>query len=402
MSTDEGAVHSPRYGADEHGAGGAGEDDELALTHPDFDARPMVRKKARPPRQWKRREKPSPCMMSNFPWETVFQHLLAHPRSLIMMQMVDKGLAWRLAKDHHLWNKIFRRHLYRCSHLDRQIKQTRFPSLKLGKAGLTGIPVHLGMIRGDPNSESLKPGFDEEFTAYVRVAFSLMHGPRCGLCGSRWHHEPYWSLGLRVCKLCMANNLITSWELLDRYGIHYADIATIFGFGRVFYYYQEFGAKQDRLPPHGALPSDLSHRRCMWVFWRPHLERLIDLPALYVEQKARKQAAAFLCGVMRRARALSLRRGVEKGPGGRRWYSIDKLVMELYRDERRSTSIIPWKNSRTDFPSIGGADWAFIGAPLCKKTRHEQRHGQPRAAFASFMFRWEDSGPFLRPQEPRV
>jgi hypothetical protein len=349
-------------------------------------------------------------MMANFPWEMVFHHLVSHPRSLILMQMVDKGLAWRLQSDHALWAQAFKKHIYRCSHLDRQVRQTRFPSLKLNKAGLLGIPVHTGAVRGDHDAQTLPEGFDVEFTNYTRKAFALMWGHRCGLCGCRWHHEPYWSLGMRVCKLCMANNLMTSWELLDRYGTHYADISNLIGRGRVFYFFQEFGAKQDSLPPHCALPSDHTNRRCMWVFWRPHLEKLIDLPALYRDQKVRKAAAAFLTGVMRRARIFCLRRGVEvaekrkRSEGGQeeekrwRWLSVDRLVMELYRDERRSTALVPWRLSRTDFPSIGGADWAFQGQPSCKQSRHERRHKVCRGAFVNFMFRWEDSGPFTLPE----
>lgn len=342
-------------------------------------------------------------MMANFPWEMIFQHLITHPRSLILMQMVDKGLAWRLQSDHALWTQAFKRHIYRCSYLDRQVRQTRFPSLKLNKAGLLGVPVHTGAVRGDHDAGSLPPAFDTEFTSYTRKAFALMFGHRCGLCGCRWHHDPYWSLGMRVCKLCMSNNLMTSWELLDRYGTHYADISKLIGHGRVFYFFHEFGPKQDILPPHCALPSDHINRRCMWVFWRPHLEKLIDLPALYTSQKERKMAAAVLTGVMRRARVFGLRLGVETlenkaGGKKRKWLSVDRLVMELYREERRSAALIPWRHSRTDFPSIGGGDWAFPGNPWCRQSRHEWRHKESRAAFTTFMFRWEDSGPFTLPE----
>lgn len=338
-------------------------------------------------------------MMANFPWEMVFRHLIPHPRSLILMHMVDKGLAWRLRSDHAIWVQVFRRHIFRHTNLDRPVAQTRYPHLKLSKSSLTGIPVHTGLIRGDPTATDLPPTFDSDFTAYARKAFALMFGQRCGMCGCRWHHEPYWPLGMRVCKLCMAGNLMSSWELLDRYGTHYADISRLIGNGRVFYFFQEFGAKQDRLPPHSSTPADISNRRNMWVFWRPHLAKVIDLPALYTLQKQRKAAASLLSGVARRARVLALRRGIAGRDGERRWLSIDRLVMELYRDERRANLTVPWRNYRTDYPSIGGPDWAFVGSPGCKVCRHERFHRESRGALSTFMFRWEDSGPFTLPDE---
>ena len=354
-------------------------------------------------RQWSRRDKPSACMMANFPWEMVFQHLVARPLSLIMMQMVDKGLAWRLQNDHALWVQIFKKHLFRYMHrghcyteVRSSLRQTRFPALKLMKAGLTGIPVYIGPVRGDPGAYTLPADFDAQFTAYARKALALKFGPRCGLCGCRWHHEPYWSLGMRVCKLCMANNLLTSWDLLVRYGTNYSDVTEVFGHGRVFYFYHEFGPKQDHLPPHGAAQADLAQRRSLWVFWRPHLEAALDLPALYAAQKERKRAGVVLSALARRARVTSLRRGLENTRGERRWYTTEKLLMELYRDERRSLALIPWGQCASSFGSVGGPEWGFIGHPKCNKSRHEHRHGEGRNVFSAFMFRWEDCGPITR------
>jgi hypothetical protein len=332
-------------------------------------------------------------MMANFPWETVFRHLFPYPRSLILMQMVDKNLAGRLQNDHALWVLIFKRHLFRCVHTARQVHQTRYPALKLNKVGLTGIPMHTGPVKGDIGNYTFPDDFEAQFTAYARKAFALKFGHRCGLCGCRWHHEPFWSLGMRVCKLCMSNNLLTAWDLLDRYGTHYADITGLIGHGRVFYFYHEFGPKQDHLPPHGADRADLAHRRSMWVFWRPHLELSLDLPALYAAQKERKRAAAVLTAVARRARVTSLRRGLENTRGERRWYSTDKLLMELYRDERRRLALTPWRQCASDLASVGGAEWGFLGYPHCGKSRHEHLHGESRNVFSAFMFRWEDCGP---------
>lgn len=354
--------------------------------------RELTRRRQRPARQWARRDKAPACMLANFPWEVIFRRLSRHPRSLILMQMVDKNLAQRLGSDHELWAMIFKRDLYSSHFATVQVRQTRFPNLKLFKAGLSGVPVHVGPMRGDPTERSLPEGFDGVFTKYMRQAYALQHGHRCGLCGCRWHHEPYWSLRMRVCRLCMAGNLVSSWELLDRYGVHYSDVARRVGGGRVFYFLQQFAAGQDRNPVHGAMPLDIQQRRHMWVFWRPHLEKVLDLPALYVAQPLRKEAGLRLCAVFRRARVWSLRCEYGK-QGACRHRSVDRMIMTLYREERLRQATLPWGCWRSEYPSVGGPDWAFSCRAHCGVSRQEHLWGESKHAVGQYMQRWEDSGP---------
>lgn len=353
-----------------------------------------------PPRRWARRPKVSSCLVAGFPWEVVFKHLCTHPRSLILLQMVDKNLAHAICTNHALWRSVFKRDVYRAAYATREVKQSRYPGLKLCKSGVTGVPVHMGPIRGDPDDHRLAPNFDAVFSAYVRKAFALMHGQRCGLCGCRWHHEAYWSLGMRVCRLCMAGNTVTNWELADKYGVHFFDVLRSLG-GKVFYFLAAAGVGQDRSHPFSVRRSDLVHRRHVWVFWRPHLETCLDLPALYREQQDRRAAALLLCAVVRRARVRGLRAEFA-GRGRQSRRTVDCLVMALYREERTR---LAWQSRAlwdSDSFCHGAGDWGFAGQPRCGVTRHQRMHGESKHTLATYLFRWEDNGPSLFAPPPRA
>ena len=224
------------------------------------------------------------------------RHLVKHARSLILMQMVDRNLRRTICSDDRLWRRVFKDQIYKASHLSQPVKQTRYPGLRLFKSSLTSVPVHMGPIRGDRDDHTLPAGFDEAFAAYVRKAFALQNGHRCGMCGSRWHHDPYWSLGMRVCRLCVAGNVVSNWELLDKYGLHFYDILRQIA-GKVFYFAQACAPKHDKLPPFSVRPVDLAFRQQIWCFWRPHLAQCFDLPALYAEQQRRRAAVQLLSGL---------------------------------------------------------------------------------------------------------
>ncbi len=51
--------------------------------------------------------------MSLFPWEVVLEILFRKSqRSLVLLQMVNKGLLVMLAAENMLWIRIFKRHVY--------------------------------------------------------------------------------------------------------------------------------------------------------------------------------------------------------------------------------------------------------------------------------------------------
>lgn len=354
---------------------------------------PMRPHKMQRGRRWACRDKVSACLVANFPWEIVFKHLMWHPRSLILMQMVDKNLSHAIRSNDALWRSVFRSHVYRTAHAVVEVRQIAYPGLRLYKCGVTGVAVHMGCIRGDPDDHALPFGFDAVFSAYVRKAFALLYGQRCGLCGCRWHHEPYWSLGMRVCRLCVSGNVVSGWELFDTYGVHFYDIIKQIG-GRVFYFMQQCGVGQDKTPAFRVRPIDLIQKMSVWVFWRPHLEKCLDLPALYKQQQAKRSAALLLCAVVRRSRVLGLRREFGYyGRHGRR--SFDCLMMALYKEERRRE--VAQDASRLSLSTYvpGGGDWAFNGTGRLGRSRHEHFHRESKYVLATALFRHEDWGPAL-------
>ena len=350
---------------------------------------PMKRRKPPRTREWKRRDKVSACISALFPWEVVFQILFAKsPRSLVLLQMVSKSVRATLAAERMLWIKVFKRFVFTSAYNSVKVNSSEYPGLNLYKPVLTGVPVHMGRIRTDPDGATLPPEFDESFCAYTRKAFALLSVDRCGLCGCRHRHEAYWSLGMRVCQLCMAENTISNWELVDKYGVHFYDIMRDIS-SKVFYFTMQATLSESRLAFHAAMDFQVMGKRPFIMFWRPHMDRLFDFPALYQEQKQRKISAMLLCAILRRQRVYVLRREHAKHP----LRSPDCLVLKLFGEERRRVCcpyVSKWRNPNATQINSGDGTWAFWEAPVCGKSRHHRRHGELKEALASHMHKWED------------
>ena len=361
---------------------------DVAKAQEQLQPAPMKRRKPPRTREWKRRDKVSACTSTNFPWEVVFQILLVKsPRSLVILQMVDKNLRSLLAAERTIWIRIFKRYIYSTAYVNTKVFSSEHPLLNLHKSGLNGIPVHIGKIRTDPDGASLPPEFDASFAAYVRKAFALHSVDRCGLCGCRHRHDAYWSLGMRVCQLCMAENSISSWELVDKYGVHYSDIMRDIS-GKVFYFRLPASLKQHRVAFHSERSCQVMSKSNTLMFWRPHLEKILDLPGLYQEQKLKREAAKRLCAVLRRARVYHLRCEHSKHP----LRSPDWLVMRIFSEERKRRClpyIGRWKTYST-YLNPGDGSWAFWETPVCGKSRHHRRHGEFLGILASHIVNWED------------
>ena len=350
----------------------------------------MKRRKPPRTREWKRRDKVSACTSALFPWETVFQILFTKsPRSLVLLQMVCRSLRATLAVEEMLWIRVFKRFVFTTAYNSVKVPSPEYPGLTLYKPVLVGVPVHMGRIRTDPDGVSLPPEFDASFCAYVRKAFALMSVDRCGLCGCRHRHEVYWSLGMRVCQLCMAENTISNWELVDKYGVHYYDIVRDIS-GKVFYFSMQTTLGESRLSFHAAMDFQVMGKKSVVMFWRPHLEKLLDLPVLYQEQKQRKVSAVLLCAILRRLRVYSLRREHAKHP----LRSPDCLVLRLFGEERRRACcpyMSKWRSPNAAYIHPGDGSWAFWETPVCGKTRHHRRHGEWKEALATHLHKWEDT-----------
>ena len=328
--------------------------------------RPKSRKKDR---VWGNRPKVSSCLSKNFPWEVVIGWLKMHPRSMIILQMVDRNLRHTIQTNDLMWTEWFNRSVRSKSFLNRGVSDPLFPQLKLYKYELTGIPVHIGLNRGNASqSDTFDPDFNTYFTKYVIRAFALMHGTRCGVCGCRHRHEAYWSLRMRVCKLCMAENTITGWTLFNSYGVDYTDIISLIA-RKVFYYSANLNMGMEKVAFYDFRASDIRNKSLQYMFWLPHLSKLLDLPALRVDQVNKKSAATLLTSVVRR-HWIACQRVLFADKKAR--HSIDCLTVTLFRNERKRVAV-PYKK----FMLSGGPEWGFPEPSFSKECKYTARNGEP-------------------------
>ena len=144
----------------------------------------------------------------------------------------------------------------------------------------------------------------------------------CGMCGTTRHAtRPYWCLGKRLCRNCVQANLVSHLVLYDKYWVTFARPVQSHGSFvdavcmNVFFF-------NTRLTPNQRL--DFSNNRIdfpggtrtVWFFWRPHLERVLNMRALEREGLEKSRAAETLRAHTRRALVLRAMRGTP--PIGRR------------------------------------------------------------------------------------
>lgn len=340
-------------------------------------ARSLCLKKRSKGREWKAKSKVSANISKDFPWEIILSFLKRHARSLILLPMVDKNLRGIITSDHQLWIGIFKSKINQLSTCIQEIKDPLYTGMRLWKAHLNGIPVYNGVLPGDPSDYLLPPTFNDLFTSYVRRAFALMHGTRCGMCGCRYRHEPYWSLRMRVCRLCMEANTVSSEELCFKYGVDYSDLI-LKAANKVFYFIAVNSGKDDRVGMHYHhstkwLSAEFHHNRnYLHLFWVPHLRNLLDIPALYQQQKKRKEAAVILSTALQRSYILQQRHIY----ANKKHTTIDCLVLIIRRNERKrltnpyGLAVIP-----------GGPSWSFPERPRCGHTKFTARNGKPLPVF---------------------
>jgi hypothetical protein len=338
-------------------------------------ARRLCPKRKRQDRAWKARSKVSANISKDFPWEIVLSFLRNHKRSMILLQMVDRNLRRVITTDHKYWLRIFKWHLSNKAYCVQEVKDPLYPCLRLWKSGLHGVPVHNGILRGDPDDAALGFGFDEAFTSYVRRAFALTYGTRCGMCGNRYRHEVYWSLRMRVCRLCVEANTVSSEELYHKYGVDYSDLLMQVA-GRVFMFQVANTGKDDRVGLHCMRVADLRNRAFTYLFWVPHLSKLIDLPALCQQQLLRKEAAAVLSAALQQRWILGQRQHFALTDKKR---AIDCLVLRLKRNER--SRLVQHNNRFFGWPPyvVGGPYWAGFSTAIahCGKCKFTARNAEP-------------------------
>jgi hypothetical protein len=266
-------------------------------------------------------------MVNQFPWEAVLQYLGDSPHTLLISQMTCRTFRGLLIDNHAFWRKYYYTHLHKVSHARSKVKSVKYAELSLYKEDVWGVPVHMGLVHGDAKFDPSK--FQEAtFTSFVRKSFALTMGRRCGLCGCRYRHVPVWSLGMRVCRLCVSDNVISCWDLFDKYGLSYSKIFSMLK-GSVFYFQTNATTSNQFLRFHGVRKCDYMKHRSMWMFWVPHLQKHLNLPALYAAQIERKKSASLLCAVVARAWVTSQRILYAKHSK----ISIDWMVNDMYQNE---------------------------------------------------------------------
>jgi hypothetical protein len=210
--------------------------------------------------------------------------------------------------------------------------------------------VHTGIVRGDHDEAKLPFGFDSCFTSYVRRAYALIKGTRCGMCGCRHRHEIYWSLRMRVCRLCMEANTVSAEELSFKFGVDYSDLITVFA-RKIFFFAACNSGRDDRVDMRYVNSRIHGYRNFTYLFWVPHLKALIDLPALCQQQCIRKRSAALLSAAVQRRWILQQRFVFATA---KLHYSIDCLVLAIKRNEKKRIT-----NSYGLPNASGGPAWSF-------------------------------------------
>lgn len=340
--------------------------------------RPLRRSRHARDRTWKNRAKVSACTSALFPWEAVLGHLGSHPRSLILLQMVNRHLRQLLATDHPFWQRIYARNFFVKSYLAKRVRDPQFPQLQLWKLSTNDVAYYTGGLHVDKGVPATDLPPKEALTAYIRKWFALKHGTRCGLCGCRFRHDVYWSLGKRVCRLCVADNVVSAHELHATYGLDFSLIAKDVA-RRVFYFTATPAPKEDRVPATRLGAGDAHARAAQYLFWRPHLEKLFDLPERRREQERRRLASCQLAARFRRRWVVQLRAWMERYARK----SIDCFLIRLFRNER-SRVLFPYKGAATP----GGPDWAF--PETRPKTRYTAATGEPVVALYRRVWEYED------------
>lgn len=141
--------------------------------------------------------------------------------------------------------------------------------------------------------------------------------PCCGMCGTmRLATKPYWCLGMRICKYCVEANLISNMVLYERLWVsmsnpiqrHRSFVDAVAGV--VFYF-------SNHLTPHQRLEYSSDRidfpggSKTIWWFWKPHLEKILDLNLIAKEAALKHKAAATVMAIVRRALVLRILTGTK-------------------------------------------------------------------------------------------
>ena len=175
---------------------------------------------------------------------------------------------------------------------------------------------------------------------YVHRKITVLRASTCcGMCGTtRYTTKPFWSLNMRVCSECLQANLVSHlvlyeryWQQLDRPVQRHptfidAVAGTTFYFTETVTAHQRLEYSSDRIDFPGG-------RKTLWFFWRPHLEKVVDMDLLAREAKAKHAAAVTVRAMARRCLVL---RTLGRVPSGNRKCPTTMTSYSNLRKHRRT------------------------------------------------------------------
>lgn len=146
--------------------------------------------------------------------------LYKDPVMLLQLMMTNKELYYRVLNTHSVWKNYYRKW--------EMMLGNGTGSLGLGRKemvlpNLFGVPIKVD-VRPSRNSGWFVDGIPQDdilpFNKFVKKLVVMEHNPMCSACGTlRMKLHPVWMANQKLCKYCLADNLISDQVLAQKYGL---------------------------------------------------------------------------------------------------------------------------------------------------------------------------------------
>jgi len=166
----------------------------------------------------------------------------------------------------------------------------------------------------------------------------------CGMCGSTRHPtDVFWALNMRLCRYCCHDNFISDTVLQERYWISIS--SRVLESSQTFveavagraYFFRSYCTPKERLN-YSDNPIDFASSPNFIFFWKPHLDRLLDLKSFESEAAEKHRAASILRAYTRR----SLVRRVWATNCGKSIRDRRPALYKLHRLALREKATLSW------------------------------------------------------------
>jgi hypothetical protein len=239
----------------------------------------------------------------------------------IKLSMVNKSFRAMLASDTPLWRSMFFDSVMRWQSFHWTMNYSNTASLPCSE-------YKRRFQLEDRSPQRLNSLTDVAPSSFYKKAVQVWHIRTCGLCGTKKNHvTPTWVLGMQLCMPCAQANLASHEVLWQDYGlfmyepaptfaktqrllaveseVHTAPVVTWLPM-RVWFFKSSTTKTVRRL--FTTDPRDFTQKILETpFFWKPHLARYLDMPALQEWAQEKKAAAKRLTAVLKRNFAVALR-----------------------------------------------------------------------------------------------